>query len=330
MSTKKQTEKTKRLKTVFKDKYEVAHVWAQQTQEAGRDRSGTGRGNYGSRGHVGPRIFFKGPRIWSYGYHFELARFVDMPNGIRTVLINNERYGHTTNEHRRAVISAVSHIPHFEVSDFEDLEASARDAAIKIEEECLDLFTKRSFWIDEDDRDSFRVRRLIERAEKYNTFVACFELKEKRTDLVNEMLPLLREHIRECIRIEKDPERLAERSRKLQLRLAVSIENWRAGQSIPYKDQSALRKIKPQLLRVIGDEIQTTGGAHVSLNAAKQLLAAIQKGAAIEGYKIGHYTLTSYNKDLVQIGCHTILLSEAERVLGSVNSKLSLVQGGAK
>ena len=83
------------MKRVFSNHAQVCHVWAQQTQDRGR----------------GSNIVFRGPRIYSYGDHFEMARFVDSD----TVFITADKYSVSTAKHLSLVRRAVLHKTVFEV-----------------------------------------------------------------------------------------------------------------------------------------------------------------------------------------------------------------------
>ena len=86
------------MRRVFKNHDEVCHVWAQQTQSEGR------AGN----------IFFRDKSIYSYGCHFEMARFVDT----ETVFITSRGYSVSTAKHLGLVRRAVRHKTVFTVPDF--------------------------------------------------------------------------------------------------------------------------------------------------------------------------------------------------------------------
>ena len=76
----------------------VAHVWAQQTQEHGRNSSSS--------------IFFEGATIYSYGRHFFIGHFAK-PN---IVLLNSQDYSVTTSQHQSEVSRALpSYIKTFRV-----------------------------------------------------------------------------------------------------------------------------------------------------------------------------------------------------------------------
>ena len=77
-------------KTVF-DTAQCAHVWAQQTQDWGRNAKGT--------------VYFERETIYSYGNHFPMARFATP----EIVLINKAKYSVSTSSHQSDVSAAVGH-----------------------------------------------------------------------------------------------------------------------------------------------------------------------------------------------------------------------------
>jgi len=62
------------MKKVFKNHSEVCHIFAQRTHSEGR------AGN----------IFFEGDTIYSYGYHYQLAKFIDSEKDETAILINDK------------------------------------------------------------------------------------------------------------------------------------------------------------------------------------------------------------------------------------------------
>lgn len=73
---------------------QVAHIWANRSQDEAREPSGN--------------FYFTGPSIFSYGSHFLIAHFIDMGDG-RTILLENASgYSSTTSKHKWAVSSALT------------------------------------------------------------------------------------------------------------------------------------------------------------------------------------------------------------------------------
>ena len=77
------------MKKVFSNT-DCVHTFAQRTQNNGR----TSNNN----------IFFEGDSIYSYGYHYELGRFLDD----KTILINDEGYSNSTAKHITLLVGATS------------------------------------------------------------------------------------------------------------------------------------------------------------------------------------------------------------------------------
>ena len=77
------------MKRVFTTSYDVAHLWANQTQDEARCRN----------------TFFYNETIYSYGYHFPMGKIFGS-----TVLITTRSYSVTTSKHLREVESAASHL----------------------------------------------------------------------------------------------------------------------------------------------------------------------------------------------------------------------------
>jgi len=72
------------MQTVFNNDM-TAHVWAQQTQAEGRNGTGS--------------LFFERDTIYSYGYHFPVARFAETPSGAQAVYLTADTYSSTTARH---------------------------------------------------------------------------------------------------------------------------------------------------------------------------------------------------------------------------------------
>ena len=100
-ATKTQQDKPKRYRKVFKDMRECCHVWASQRQDEGR------AGN----------VFFHGKTIYSYGYHFPMASFVDEKHAKRlvapgfavpkVVLVTTRSYSVSTSKHQSYCRAAI-------------------------------------------------------------------------------------------------------------------------------------------------------------------------------------------------------------------------------
>lgn len=74
----------------------------------------------------------------------------------------------------------------------------------------------------------------------------------------------------------------------------------------PFKNTVLLRLSKDS------ESIETSLGANVSIREAKVLYELLKRGSDIKGFRIGYYTVIGKTDTHIQIGCHTIELSEVE------------------
>ena len=100
------------MKKVFSNGNQVAHVWAQQTQSVG------GCSN----------VFFEGAAIYSYDYHYPLGFFATNKKGEKAAIINNAGYSVTTSKHIQWARSAVSHYKTFLLPNTEAIKACVNAA----------------------------------------------------------------------------------------------------------------------------------------------------------------------------------------------------------
>jgi len=86
--------KTKRQKTVFSGFYDIAHIFANEPERNVKCRNG----------------FVQDNTIYSYGYHFPIAKRHYAGDGKETIFFTLKSYSNTTSKHVRAVWSATQHL----------------------------------------------------------------------------------------------------------------------------------------------------------------------------------------------------------------------------
>lgn len=291
------------MKTVFTSQ-QCIHVWAQQTQREGRNSNRS--------------IFFDGPSIYSYGRHFEMARFVE---GV--VLVNCARDSVTTSRHQSYVRRAITQYPRFEVPSMFDHSANVAYLIDRAREH-----------FDKATRARTAGEWLMGRANEYvgqtraylNAFCApvphshlavWHALREERY-LKSEVQATILQQTREAQAKERDAQRAREVKQREQE--AEQLEKWRAGESMG-------RYFSAMALRVKGDVVQTSRGAEVPIIEAHKLYRLLQTGKtlpshiaaqSIEGHRVGHFTVSRLTETEIVIGCHTIPLAEIERIAPAV------------
>jgi hypothetical protein len=308
------------VKTVFNND-QLAHVFIAQSQPEGRN--------------PGSSMYFHGEKIYSYGSHYLLAQ-IYKAKGKRVVLLNSDRYSNATAKHRSAVSRAArDNLKLYSVSDPSNPRASAKDWQAELGEEYFKEFSaiKPSRY---SSAKSFEGS-----VQEYNDFCDLFDLKTLKIKftalhrtLLEEKYQLLK--YRESLRntpealAKKEAEREKREEREARLRVAKqseAIQIWKNGGSL----RSDIQSLRPQLIRVKGSSVETSGGASVPLDQALTLLSKVKRGVVKEGERIGHFTFNSIENGCVRIGCHTIDINEAETVLNEFKNKgLKVLKGGAQ
>lgn len=282
------------MRTVLRNHDEVCHVWAQQTQSEGK------AGN----------IFFAGKSIYSYGRHFEAARFVDS----ETVLINSDRYSVSTAQHLSLIRQAIRHKQVFTVPTMTDHRANI----VYLIEKARDHFDKakrarkRAEWEMECGREVVAdTRAYITKFQVQvpDSHVEVWQALHTDTYLNSEVQAALLAKARAAQAAEREATKQARLRREAEE--AAQLAKWVAGE-LPWGRFAAMR------LRVKDDEVQTTHGATVPLIEARKLYRAMKAGVNIEGQQVGYYRVTRVTESELVIGCHNIPLSEVERIAPEV------------
>lgn len=295
---------------VLRNNDQVCHVWAQQTVDSeleGKNPSGS--------------IFFEGPELYSYGYHYLMGKIHLDSNGKRFALINSGGYSVTTKKQTsRHVIPAVRGLMNsYSVTSPDDIEQSLTDWESDLIERTFDTFLSRL-------RPSGYMVELI-RSDYANYNELC-----QRTGHGDKTLPwdsdfeaFLMEHVEEMDYRESlrhTPEAIAKREKERQKREArkeaKALEAQREAIERFFKGEIYIvRGLFPQLIRVNGHLIETSGGASVPLAHGLLGLRKLDAGHDITGMRLGHFTVDSVDleNDRIKIGCHTLRLSQVRDVL---------------
>lgn len=309
---------SKRQKHVF-DTGEIPHLWAHRTQDDARNKQGN--------------LYFTGDTIYSYGSHFPIARHVTGDSGRRAVLFTTATYSVTTSSHCSAVRSAIPsgmqvfHVPNVCPGRYSGSELTADDHACN-----LDDYTER---IEKHVVTSARARSSYAKEWNYEhavclrdeafAYCAFFGLHVPNIPEVPELdsdaLTAIRK--REAKRAaEKADQTKRERAEALVRQQELIVE-WRAGQY-----SGCLYDI-PAMLRIIGEEVQTSRGARFPISHAKRGLAFVRRvrecGQAYvrNGHTIhlGPYAIDRIEPDgTVKAGCHVVSWEEIERIAPALDS----------
>jgi hypothetical protein len=283
------------MRKTLKDTAEVCHYWANKVQSEGT------AGN----------VFFDGDYIYSYGRHFAMARH--LPDGV--VAISNRRYSNSTARHQSLMRQAARHL---KVVRCHDPAASARENRGSAESAITDaLVAALAPRIKQSTRDSHRSR-AVALADQFNDYLRALPRGEwtgvKPLKMPAPDAPRLR-----ALAADREAVRQQETVRRLEMHeadkrtVAENLEIWRQGAPRRY-----LANGLPVALRIAGDEVQTSHGASIPLEAAKALWPMVRRAMRCDKdiglhHKLGVYHLSLIRADgSIVVGCHDIAYTELQ------------------
>lgn len=280
----------------YQSHQELAHVWAQNKQPT------TWRATSGN-------MLFVGPRIYSWGTHFCIARI--LPSGV--VVYGTHKYSSSTGKHQSIVRGAVSHRKVVYCYDPDGTAAdNVRQAHRDVAAALLEGENKRRR---EHTRAAYKAQAL-QLAQQANEYLAALPDDEKVGVKPIDLSTL--DHIRdEAMRADELARAAAEAHRLKVLEVErAKLAAWRAHEYDGFMGQiTALRLSKD------GTEVETSRGATIPVSHAKKLWPLIEncrkvgKGLEDRNVRLGHFTLTRIGGDgSIVVGCHNIAYSEIEAI----------------
>lgn len=92
----------------------------------------------------------------------------------------------------------------------------------------------------------------------------------------------------------------------------LTVSEWQNGNDIPsaYRYDDSF----PTLLRIKGDQMETTHGAYVPVKDAITLWHKIKAKEDVKGFKIGYYEVSGIHDGKLIVGCHRIPVREVSRM----------------
>ncbi len=279
---------------IMADHNAVAHNWAHQT---GRARKGF-------------NMFYEGNTIYSYGYHFPIARMMTAPNGERVVLFTQSNYSVSTSKHKTIVQRALGY-------DREDilyvpkLDAYSFDAAGNWDRVSASLEELALKWKRARGLRALHASAMAEAIATANRIAILWQLDKPRLEMPEDIGAWVAEA----------DERRKEEQRQKDLKDRETIQKWLKGEPvrpphtrIPY-------------VRVLEDKLQTSWGVTISLKKALRLYRLAVACARCrhefvpaKDHRIDGWAINRVSADgTVHVGCHVIPLKvqhEAARLAG--------------
>lgn len=292
------------MKRVFSSHNEVAHIWASQSQPEGR----------------GGNIFFEDGVIYSYGRHFPVARFA--PEFGAVVLFTDRGYSNSTGKHKTIIRGAIPSA--FQVVYCND---PTRTTAHNLghwqatAERLRRDFASKTHKIS---RGNIAVE-LFRTCE--SAIVYCMALGIEAPDWTNETDDEMaaRDYVYELAKAREIKREAArkEREQLAALKASERLPLWLAGENVPTFDFHYLET----MLRVKGDNIETTRGAKIPVSDAIKLWPLLLRvknsgktlEAGLHAINLGPYRFSSFDGETLIVGCHSIAWPQLERMAYELN-----------
>ncbi len=286
--------------------HEVPHLWAHQTQDEARNSTGS--------------FYFDGPTIYSYGSHFPIARHVTNERSERAILLTTAHHSVTTSGHCSAVAGAIpSDVPVFRVPHLRNSWGDLPNHTDNVESyvrrisELLGKAKRARVHRDWYQREALGLR---EQLKRYVAFFALRDVAVPESDELDALQSWIAAHEEEEQQRREEAARLTEEERRREQ--ADRIQRFRAGDP----NVSYIPGVSP-MLRIVGDEVQTSLGARFPVVHALRALTFVRRvresgqGYVHNGHTIhlGHYVIDRIEPDgTVHAGCHVVKWEEIERI----------------
>jgi hypothetical protein len=270
------------MRSVFSNAQDCVHAFAQRQQPQGRS------GN----------VFFYGDKIYSYGYHYLLAEFIDD----KTILINDSGYSSTTSKHISYVASGTRQYKQF---------FTTRCEIGLVYSQVLSLQGK----LANARKPENYINRILSLWDSLNEYVKYIKSKNIPKDTRYKAIKAIVKHLnvdsvqyqQKLANAKKKDE--AAKKRKEAKQIKESLTKW-------YKYEiDSFRVGDTDYLRLSqdGSTVETSQYVKVSTEEARTLYKAICNGVDIKGHRISNYIVNSINGRL-KIGCHNIDMDSVHKV----------------
>jgi hypothetical protein len=307
------------MKQVFNSS-EVAHIWAGQTQPAGRNSFGN--------------FYFNNGTIYSYGSHFPIATIAG-----NDVLFTMRTYSNTTAKHISRAARAVSHknlIYCYDVPVNLKYASSEHENNLnRWKKEIKSLFAELG---NKRNKPAGRIYAINSHIKKLNAYCKYFKLPIKDKELKGFLKIAAQPDFLDIARQATEKEAAAKANK---MKIAVKafdlfVDMWRKYDqdgidNMPEKTKALVRFYENNQqftrLRFNADQnrLETSKGVQIPAEIAKR--AFIQLNGCMEGsckdinVPVMDYTITETGKDYIKAGCHTIPKSDVWYIANLLNWK---------
>jgi hypothetical protein len=300
------------MKTKFNNS-ELSHVWANQTQTHGK----------------GSNMFFEHETIYSYGYHFIIAKYVTNKEGQKCIFLNQRSYSNSTNKQQSLVWRSIPENVTFYrvVSFFNDINTSLTAHKENLNHYINEAEKLQDLTIRANKLKMGYLNQLDSQIDIFNKYVLFFglqdleqftsdslhglSLKERYETLVKWAKEYINsEELKKWQIKDKEKQRLAEIKAKEEAK--EKIELFRQ-----FKISSIYANLGHYLLRYNKDTqmIETSGGVKMSGLVFIKAYNRLINNELTKGQHVGDFVYNGIENEIVSVGCHKIPMTEINNVL---------------
>jgi hypothetical protein len=275
---------------------ELAHIWAHKTQSDARNSNNS--------------MFFNGPTIFSYGAHFAIAKHVTNKRGEHAVLFNAGSYSKTTSKHQSYVRSAITHLTRFTVPSLDERFTRAADHTVNIRHytDSIQRYLEKAARARKEFGRNWTLREATALAIELREYGKFFGIKVPKITIPE---------IADLDDLKKQlAAKAAKDAAKTRKKNAEAIQQWRNGERDYVTSPNTM-------LRIVGNEVQTSRGARLPVEHACKGLTLVQACVSSgrewvrNGHTLhlGHYSIDRIEANgTVHAGCHVVEYAEIERI----------------
>jgi hypothetical protein len=294
------------MRNILSNHSEVAHYWANDVQEKGE----------------GCNMFFTNRTIYSYGYHFPIAKKINI-RGTELILFTTSSYSVSTAKHISITRQAIPYGCEILSIPIVDFDVKYTDMATHI--------NNVQYFIESIKGNLQKAKRARKYKASYlqdvlslktslRRYLELFRVKSKLAHSLKKLIDLYLNandstindaiHAENEIQAKQAKIRVAKQAKKLN----EMIPKWKANEinSLPYHDKQLLRLTK-------NNEIETSLHVKISIDIFKKYNDKLKKGLSLIGDKITYYKVLKQDDKLITIGCHRIPISEVNYIDSLVN-----------
>lgn len=284
----------------MKTNSEIAHIWANELEYKGQ------QGN----------LFYSGKTVYSYGYHFPIAKHLDY----KTVLFTKRGYSNSTAKHIRLVMQAISHkdlifCNNPTASHEDNINAFIRE--ILIEGDCLINSRKPEKYLI---AISFIKNQLKKYLEYFNLKLSKQQAEKININTKEDYLERVKS---EKEKREKEEKKQIAKGKKLY---PLYVHNFKNGlkQDFTNEEKKCIDNYNisigcPVLFKIKENEIESSKGVKIPFEIAKRYLNKFYNNEIKPLDKILNYQVARVEKNLLVIGCHNIYKTEIDYLKTQLN-----------